>query len=583
MPVRTIEQALANEARRIVAQSGPVFSRPGKQGDIGPQGVNDGLVNLRQKGATGGSALLDTAGLTAALADAVAQGNGVQVPSSAGAGPYVLDADFAPVSPFVFAPGARLYINAGKNFQPTEPLDGDGWLFDGPGAVSLRWRAASRVTPLMFGAKADQVNDDAPALQRMLDSVAAVQASGIGFQMPRCDLLGLSYLLGAQVEVPGGQGIAVECGRLLAGPAFPLASFLLHVGRVGDADLPDGFKANNPEFRGIYFDNRHRGGGLQIERTNRSRVTDCTFVGYSTFGFQLTSAGVGGHECFARGLQCAEYVWGDMSSTGYQDVANFVGTGIDINTPDNHVVDCVVALSKVGLRVNSQANHIARVHTWTGYVKTAGTSGALQTLDVVTVGVRITALATLCSFSQMYIDGCEVRWEDPWKTKWHGGMFLHGAGDFNRAFIYFEPKAAGRSVNGVIISGVTFQVNGGGSIAGLKVDTSSGTINNGQVTNTHFRDNTWTSVTPFYSTWKGNLSQNGATAWAFDMTAHFPIGVPQQVIFTAYQFGGGTRDMRLSNIAGQVVTVSAYDPAIPANLSATNANVFAEISINLTN
>jgi hypothetical protein len=430
-------------------------------------------------------------------------------------------------------------------------------------------------TELPFGAVADGVTDDSSAIQACLNAARA--SVGTPFNIPVVELGGRTYAIGTQLEVPGGHGIIIRNGRLVATPDFDSTKYLLASGRTNDPTLADGFKINNLTVRDIYFDCRHRGGGLLLQRHNQIRVDSCTFDGYATYGLRTA---VDGHEVMVSRCQFGEYFWGDTAGVGYTRPDLFVGTGIRLDTADNHVEDCVIRLSKVGLHVNSQANLVSRIHCWTGYV-TAGVAGPSATLSYYSTGLWITSNASFNKFSQLYMDGCEVLWESPWKTSITNSLFLNGWGDASRAMIRFKPMAAGTFVSGCEVADCSFQVQASGQMLMATVDTSAGTFAAGEITDCRIGDNNFTGVTPVYSTIKTALSQSGASTWTFDLTSKCAFGAAiQQVNMTSYQFGGGTNLLRVTNVANSVVTVTSYPVATPGTPGNTNATVWIEATIN---
>lgn len=431
-----------------------------------------------------------------------------------------------------------------------------------------------------FNAVGDGATDDSVALQACLDGArASVDAP---WNIPVVDLGGRVYAVGTQLEVPGGYGLIIRNGKLVATAGFDTTKYLLATGRASDATLPDGYKINNLTVRDVYFDARHRGGCLLLQQHDHIRVQSCTFRGYGTYGLRTA---VGGHEVLVSNCHFAEYEWNDPLNGGNaQDKADqFVGTGARLDTPDNQMENCVIELSKIGLHVNSQANVFDRLHIWTGYVKDPLTvAGPGAALTYMSTGLWITASGTFNKFSQLYMDGGEVLWEDPWKTSITNSLFLHGWGDPSRAFIRFKPMAAGRSVNGVVLTGNSFQVQAGGLMKMQTVDTSAGTFG-ASVTDCRIADNDFTGATdPVYTHIRTSLSQNGAQDWAFDFSSLFPFGgVIQTVGHVDWQYAGGALLFRISALSGSTMTVSSYAVATPTTKTNVNATVYVDVCCNL--
>jgi hypothetical protein len=442
--------------------------------------------------------------------------------------------------------------------------------------------------PLDYGAVADGTTDDSAAIQACLLAARAWSSSvpaTAGYvdptaKIPVVDLRGRSYATDAQIEVPGGQGMTIQNGQLHAGAGFTSGMYLLHIGSTSDAAMQDTFRNVNSTIRNIYFDNHHVGGGLLVEKFMRLKVESCVFAHYATVG--LKTGTNDSHEMFVTNCQFGEYFWGETDGVGYDNPNLFVGTGIEINAADNHISNCVIQLSMKGMKVNAQANIFDKVHIWTGYVKT-GVAGPTATLSYMSTGLHITASGSFNTFTQMYIDGCEVLWETPWKTSFTNSIFLHGWGDASRAFIRLKPMAAGSFVNGVVIAGNSFQVQNSGLMKMTSIDTTSGTFSGGNVSNCFVGNNNSTGVTLTYTTVKMSLSQSAASAWVFTLTDMLTFGnTIMQCMFSVYHWGGGTQLFRLTNITGAVVTVNSYSASSAGTLSANNATVYIEATINKT-
>lgn len=436
-------------------------------------------------------------------------------------------------------------------------------------------------SPKAFGAVGDGITDDAVAIQQCLDAARASVTTT--WQIPKVDFGGLSYRVGTQLEVPGGNGMILENGRLLASATFDTSKYLLATGRLSDAALADGQKLNNLTVRDVYFDSNHRGGGLLLQRANRVRVESCTFVHYSTQGLRTA---VDGHEMSVSKCQFAEYLWGEPLAGGNaQDHADlYVGTGIRFETNDNYIVDCVIQLSRYGIYLaNSDANLIRGAHIWPGYVKT-GTAGAGATLSWINTCLYIDQNSQLNQITNCYFDGGQVIWENPWKASITNSIFLHGWGDPNKGMIVFKPMIVGEFIDGVQITGNVFQVNGGGSMLGLFIDTSAGTFNGGNISRCRWADNAFTSVAKFYSEANVTLAQTGAQDWAFDFylsgTGLFPFNIIKQFRFGTWQSAGGTSHFRVSALSNGQATVSSYSDAAIGTKQNTTATVYAWASIN---
>lgn len=438
-------------------------------------------------------------------------------------------------------------------------------------------------SPLGYGAVGDGVADDGPAVRACLVAARAWANAGVEVAPPRIpvvDLRSRVYLTNSQIEVPGGQGLTIQNGTLLAGPTFPSGAYLMRVGDAADPVMVDGFRNVNTTIRNLYFDNNHVGGGLLLERFMRCVVERCLFTRYQTCGLKTTATG--SHELMLRASQFGEYWWGVTSGVGYDRPDLFVGTGVEINSNDNHLSDLVIQLSKIGLKVTTQANVFNTIHIWTGYVRDPATvAGPGAALTYLSTGLWITASASFNTFSQLYMDGCEILWEDPWKTTITDSIFLHGWGDPSRAFIRFMPMGAGRFLNGVVVADCTFQVQALGLMKMTRVDTSAGTFSAGQVVDCRIEGNKFTGVAPVYTTIRTRLSQDAASTWTFDLAALCAFGaVLQDVQMTAYQYSGGTNLMRVSSVVGSVVVVTSYPVATPGTPGNTNATVYLDATIN---
>lgn len=434
--------------------------------------------------------------------------------------------------------------------------------------------------PMAYGATGDGVTDDSLAIQQCLDAARASVTST--WQIPRVDFGGLSYLIGTQLQLPGGNGMVLTNGRLVASPTFDTSKYLIEVGQVSDAYLPDGFKINNLTVRDMYFDSSHRGGGLLIQRFLRARVDGCTFVGYSTCGLRTA---VDGHELMVTACQFGEYLWGDTTGTRYDRADLFVGTGIRFETNDNHVTDTVIQLSRYGIYLaNSDANLFNGVHIWPGYVKTAGTSGATSALDWINTCVYVDQNSQLNNFTGCYFDGGQFIWENPWKASITNSIFLHGWGDASKGMIVFKAMAANVFLDGVQITGNTFSVtNTGATMKALQIDTSAGTFSAGNITRCRWTDNAFSFVTKFYSEVNLTLSQN-AQDWTWDLynggAGLFPFNVIQQQRYSTYQFVGGTSHFRTSALSNAQITISSYSDAAIGTKQTTNATVYLWASLN---
>jgi hypothetical protein len=231
--------------------------------------------------------------------------------------------------------------------------------------------------------------------------------------------------------------------------------------------------------------------------------------------------------------------------------------------------------------VNEQANMFSQIHIWTGYVKEPTTvPGPTAALRYMSTGLWITQKASLCTFDQLYVDGCEVLWENPWKTSLTNSLFLNGYGDANRAFIRFKPMKAGAFASGVVIADNAFQVQGGGLMKMIGIDTSAGTFNAGQVTSCRIDGNNFTGVNERkYTTVQAASSSNAAHTWTFDFSGLLAFGDVIQEVKLTHE-SAQTTIFRVANLSGAVVTVSSYDPLIPATLKACNAKVWLEVTTN---
>jgi hypothetical protein len=460
--------------------------------------------------------------------------------------------------------------------------------------VTLENKAGRIFSPTNYGAVGDGVTDDGPAIRACL--VAARAWAGIPavtnysdpkFRIPVIDFGGLCYATNQQIEVPGGFGMTLQNGVLKAGSGFTSGMYLLRAGSLSDAAMLDGFRIVNATFRNLYFDNNHVGGGLLLENFMRLSVDRCIFAHYQTEGLKTTNTG--SHELIISNSQWGEYWWNDPMAAGTahaglpsQNYANeYVGTGVFLDSNDNHMYGCVIQLSKYGLIVGRAANHFNQIHIWTGYVKTVGTvAGPLATLDYMSTGLWIKAAGQGCTFNQMYMDGCEVLWEEPWKTSFTNSQFLQGWGDANRAFIRFQPIGSGQFIDGVNISGNRFEIVNGGAMKMSVVDTSLGTFNTGQITRCHVENNNFTGViTPQYTRVKTYLSQSAASTWSFDLTGMLIwSGAIQQVLWSVFHWGGGSQLFRMTAQSGFTITFNSYAVATPTTLSANNATVYIDVT-----
>lgn len=437
--------------------------------------------------------------------------------------------------------------------------------------------------PLDFGAAGDGATDDAIALQLCMDKAKLWAVALPIFRRPVIDFRGRCYRTSAQIEIPGGaHGYQLFNGRLQPIGAFDDTKYLLAMGRTADATLPDGFKINNVEIGGVYFDNQHIGGGLLAQRFLRVMVHNCIFQGYKTQGIRTA---VDGHELMVSYSQFGEYFWGDTSGTGYLSAAGMVGTGIRLETADNHIHDCVMQLSDVGIYLaNSDANLISNVHMWPGYDRTAGTSGVTSTLDHINTCIYVDLNSSLNNIAHCYFDGGLLIVENPWKSSITNNIFLNGAGDPAKGMLVFKPTAAGQFIDGVQITGNVFQVNGGGTMKALLIDTSTGTISAGNISRCRWTDNAFTSTTKFYSEVNMSLSQSPAQDWTWDLFALnlFPVNVIQQARFSSWQFSGGTAHFRISALANAAITISSFSDAAIGTKQNVNATVYLWATINKT-
>jgi len=438
--------------------------------------------------------------------------------------------------------------------------------------------------PMNFGAAGDGVTNDGPAIHACLVAARAWACPTVEsrqFNIPVVDLAGRCYATDTQIEVPGGQGMVIQNGALKAGARFDASLYLLHIGSTADVAMADGLRNVNTTIRNLYFDANHVGGCLLVERFMRLCIDRCLFAHYGTVGLRATAAG--SHEMFVTNCQFGEYWWGETNGVGYDHPDRFVGTGIEVDAPDNHFSNVVIQLSKIGMKVNAQANMFSQIHIWTGYVKDPTTvRGPTAALRYLSTGLWITRNASMCTFDQLYMDGCDVLWENPWKTSLTNSIFLNGYGDPSRAFIRFKPMIAGASASGVVITGNTFQVQGGGSMKMIATDTSAGTFSAGQVTNCTIDGNSFTGVDDRkYTTVRATSTANATHTWTFDFSGLLAFGdAIQEVTLTSYCFGARTTLFRVANLSAAKVTVSSYDPLNPANLEACNATVWLEVTTN---
>jgi hypothetical protein len=436
--------------------------------------------------------------------------------------------------------------------------------------------------PMNYGAAGDGVTNDGPAIRACLVAARAWACPTVEsrrFNIPVVDLAGRCYATDIQIEVPGGQGMVIQNGVLKAGTRFDASLYLLHIGSTADAAMADGFRNVNTTLRNLYFDANHVGGCLFVERFMRLGIDRCLFAHYATVG--LKTAPAGSHEMFVTNCQFGEYWWGETDGVGYDHPDRFVGTGIEVDAPDNHFSNIVVQLSKIGIKVNEQANMFNQIHIWTGYVKDPTTvAGPTAALRYLSTGLWITQKASMCSFDQLYVDGCEVLWENPWKTSITNSLFLQGYGDANRAFIRFKPMRAGAFATGVVIADNAFQVQADGVMKMIAIDTSAGTFNAGQVTSCRIDANNFTGVHERkYTTVQAASSSSAAHTWTFDFSGLLAFGDVIQEVKLTHQ-SAQTTIFRVARISGAVVTVSSYDPLSPANLEACTATVWLEVTTN---
>jgi hypothetical protein len=376
-----------------------------------------------------------------AIADAA--GNCIYFP----AGVYNVFADFTVPSNtrIELAPGALLVIANGVTVNILGPLTCAlrQWI-SGLGTVAFGPNSAlGGLRPQWWGALANGVNDDSGAIRKCL-LAARVQAGGAApFAIPQIDFGGLSYGVGAQIEIPGGYGLVMHSGNFTTVAGFTGAMYVFATGSVLDSSLPDGFKINNLHLRDIYIDNKHVGGGFLCQRYNRVKVDSCSFTGFSTQGIRTA---VDGHELAITLCQIGEYYWGDTTGTRYDRPDLFVGTGIRFETNDNSVTDTIVQLSLIGVYLaNSDANTFTGVHIWPGYVRDgghpSGGAGASMTWQNTCLYVDSASIMNFCT--NCYFDGGTVVWENPWKSGITNSIFLNGQGDAARAMITFKAVGAG--------------------------------------------------------------------------------------------------------------------------------------------
>ncbi|ESW10842.1 hypothetical protein PHAVU_009G242600 [Phaseolus vulgaris] len=322
-----------------------------------------------------------------------------------------------------------------------------------PPSPSPSTKMSGRVVyPAEYGADPTGAHESSDSIEKAVEDAFGIESEGELVGGVRdlggvvIDLQGGNYTISKPIKFPssGGGNLVVKGGTLRASDSFPTDRHLVELWASNSQNLPrtslfNSMKLQQPNgiyyeditFRDILFDSGHRGGGIFIADSVRTRINNCFFLHFTTEGILVE----GGHDTFISNTFLGQHstVGGDKGER------NFSGTAIDLASNDNAITDVAIFSAAIGVLLRGQANILTGVHC---YNKATGFGG---------IGI----LVKLAGNSQTRIDNCYMDYtaivmEDPVQVHVTNGFFL---GDANIVLKSVEGKICGLNIVDNMFSG----------------------------------------------------------------------------------------------------------------------------------
>lgn len=326
------------------------------------------------------------------------------------------------------------------------------------------------------------------------------------------------------ITIPAGKSVDMIGGELRALPAFPSGEYIISAPQESDRAYED------VEFANIRLECSGRCNGIRFNNGFRSRMVGLRVLHYTVKGIFVDET-LDAHEVLLRDCWAMEKLYEEPGWFA----GPYTGTGIEVKPKDCELIGCISMYTGVPLKIDGECTDVRGGHYGSGSVLIG--PGA--------IGVQIQGV---------YFDVVrKFEVQDPWHTKITGCRFLHLTSDASLSCITLKPLNAGRSMNGVLISGNLFKNNDPTVIDSVKVDTSVGSFNSANITNCSMIDNSFVNVTSRTTRPKRVSYLTAVTEWPFNLAAAVPFGAVQHVLHS-FRPDSGTPVASIVTVVGNTVT-----------------------------
>ena len=225
---------------------------------------------------------------------------------------------------------------------------------------------------MAFGADPTGQSDSSDAFDRCLAALlnvntqARMAADIVDLGGASIDLTGGTYTISRPVVVPINFGnLRIFGGTLRALPSFPVTSYLIQIGGVGECQTKEGQKACNEfiDVSDILLDGSHVAMGcINVSNSMGSTIGPHIFaVGFVLHGIRVT----GGHETMVSEGWVGGCYWNQANSP-VCDRRHSESIGIWLDSYDDVISNIVVFIpTAIGVLVTGCGNLLKGVHTWT--------------------------------------------------------------------------------------------------------------------------------------------------------------------------------------------------------------------------